>query len=121
MSFPLSLRLLHDWLTASTLVSYRAPTPFANPLLFLEILTAPFNASLRESLMKAQNFQNRGMGYFKVQATVPQTLAYSLADSPVGLLCWIYEKLAKAVDNYPWTEDESAPPALSSPRTSARR
>lgn len=40
------------------------------------------------------------------QATKPQTLGYSLADSPVGLLAWIYEKLVSWSDSYPWTDDE---------------
>lgn len=32
-------------------------------------------------------------GYARLQATRPQTLGYSLADSPVGQAAWIYEKL----------------------------
>lgn len=40
------------------------------------------------------------------QGTKPQTLGYALADSPVGLLAWIYEKLHDWTDGYPWTEDE---------------
>ena len=32
------------------------------------------------------------IGYFNLQSTRPQTLAYSLADSPVGQLAWIVEK-----------------------------
>ena len=47
-----------------------------------------------------------GRGYSAIQGTKPQTLAYALADSPVGLLAWIYEKLVAWTDNYPWTEDE---------------
>lgn len=31
-------------------------------------------------------------GYFKIQATKPQTVAYGLNDSPVGLCAWILEK-----------------------------
>jgi len=31
-------------------------------------------------------------GYFAIQGTKPQTLAYGLADSPVGLAAWIIEK-----------------------------
>ncbi len=31
-------------------------------------------------------------GYFSIQSTRPQTLAYGLADSPVGQLAWIVEK-----------------------------
>lgn len=34
-------------------------------------------------------------GYFLEQATRPQTIGYSLADSPVGQAAWIYEKLYK--------------------------
>jgi pimeloyl-ACP methyl ester carboxylesterase len=33
-----------------------------------------------------------GNGYFEVQATRPQTLAYALTDSPVGQLAWIVER-----------------------------
>ena len=46
------------------------------------------------------------MGYFHQQATKPQTIGYSLADSPVGLLAWIYEKLVSWTDEYPWDDDE---------------
>jgi hypothetical protein len=51
-------------------------------------------------------FEQQGDGYFKEQATVPQTIGYSLADSPVGLLAWIYEKLNVWSDSYPWEDDE---------------
>ena len=40
------------------------------------------------------------------QSTKPQTLGYSLADSPVGMLAWIYEKLIAWTHEYPWTDDE---------------
>ena len=39
-------------------------------------------------------------GYSKQQATRPQTLAYALADSPVGQMAWIIEKF------YAWTDCE---------------
>lgn len=29
-----------------------------------------------------------------------------MADSPIALLAWIYEKLHDWTDNYPWTDDE---------------
>jgi pimeloyl-ACP methyl ester carboxylesterase len=35
---------------------------------------------------------NDGSGYFQIQATRPQTIAYGLTDSPVGQLAWIVEK-----------------------------
>lgn len=44
--------------------------------------------------------------YSTEQATKPQTLAYSLNDSPVGLLAWIYEKLHDWTDSYPWKDEE---------------
>ncbi|OJT15571.1 hypothetical protein TRAPUB_6318 [Trametes pubescens] len=95
---------LKGWL--SNMPIYRVPTFFSNPLLFLEMLTAPFNATLKAQFATAQRFRTRGMGYFILQATKPQTLGYGLADSPLAVLGWIYEKLHKGVDNYPWTEDE---------------
>ena len=47
-----------------------------------------------------------GRGYFAQMSTKPQTIGYSLTDSPVGLLAWIYEKLISWTDDYPWTDDE---------------
>jgi pimeloyl-ACP methyl ester carboxylesterase len=37
-------------------------------------------------------WNNDGSGYFQIQATRPQTIAYGLTDSPVGQLAWIVEK-----------------------------
>lgn len=39
-----------------------------------------------------EGFNATETAYFNLQATKPQTLAYSLQDSPVGLLAWILEK-----------------------------
>lgn len=41
--------------------------------------------------------------YAKQQATRPQTIGYSLVDSPVGLLAWIVDKFAD------WTDTEDSP------------
>ena len=38
------------------------------------------------------NFFIQEDGYFKIQATKPQTVTYGLNDSPVGLCAWILEK-----------------------------
>ncbi|RIV40398.1 epoxide hydrolase family protein [Micromonospora radicis] len=38
------------------------------------------------------------VGYMKVQATRPQTVAYALTDSPVGQLAWIVEKYREWTD-----------------------
>ncbi|TFY66908.1 hypothetical protein EVG20_g4191 [Dentipellis fragilis] len=45
-------------------------------------------------------------GYYSEQATKPQTIGYALADSPVALLAWIYEKLVAWTDAYEWQDDE---------------
>ena len=55
-----------------------------------------------------EKFFDSGMGYYGMQSTKPQTLGFSLADSPVGLLAWIYEKLVTWTDSYSWTDDEGA-------------
>ncbi|WP_205738587.1 epoxide hydrolase family protein [Billgrantia endophytica] len=41
--------------------------------------------------------------YAKQQATRPQTIGYSLVDSPVGLLAWILDKFAE------WTDTDDSP------------
>ncbi|MCC6704429.1 MAG: alpha/beta fold hydrolase, partial [Thermomicrobiales bacterium] len=44
---------------------------------------------------RLQWWENAGSGYFKMQSTRPQTLAYALADSPVGLLAWISDMFSR--------------------------
>jgi microsomal epoxide hydrolase len=52
----------------------------------------------------------RETGYQAIQGTKPQTLAYALADSPVGLAAWIAEKFhgwsAPGPDGPPFTLDQ---------------
>ncbi|EMD24553.1 epoxide hydrolase family protein [Amycolatopsis azurea] len=49
----------------------------------------------RERGERFNRFQSDGLGYLHLQATRPQTLAYSLNDSPTGQLAWIVEKFAE--------------------------
>lgn len=44
-------------------------------------------------------FQAEDFGYYQLQMTRPQTVGYALADSPVGLAAWIYEKFRFWSDN----------------------
>lgn len=44
-------------------------------------------------------------GYSGLQSTKPQTIGYSLVDSPVGLAAWIYEKMMGWTDNQGRPED----------------
>lgn len=55
---------------------------------------------------RLQWFRTKSSGYMVEQSTQPQTLGYSLTDSPVGLLAWIYEKLIVWTDTYKWSDDE---------------
>ncbi|KZT07566.1 alpha/beta-hydrolase [Laetiporus sulphureus 93-53] len=86
------------------------PSVFEQPLRFIasvgSLLMLPFSPADRAALQRTKELQEKGFGYFKEQSTQPQTLGYSLADSPVGLLAWIYEKLVTWTDNYPWDDDE---------------
>ncbi|MGK4596317.1 epoxide hydrolase family protein [Amycolatopsis sp. w19] len=52
----------------------------------------------RERGERFNRFQSDGLGYLHLQATRPQTLAYSLNDSPIGQLAWIVEKFAEWTD-----------------------
>jgi epoxide hydrolase len=53
---------------------------------------ASFTDAEKARLERLNRFMSEGNAYFQIQATRPQTLAYALADSPVGQLAWIVEK-----------------------------
>jgi epoxide hydrolase len=62
---------------------------------------ATFTQAEKSRLERRNRFMNDMNGYFQIQATRPQTLAFGLSDSPAGQLAWIVEKFKE------WT-DESA-------------
>lgn len=85
----------------------QAPPAFTQfPRLWLQHQLTPYTPAERAGLARTTWFQHKGQGYFIEHATQPQTIGYSLADSPVGLLAWIYEKLVAWSDNYPYEDDE---------------
>ena len=57
---------------------------------------------------RSNDFRDEGRGYSGIHGTKPQTIGYTVTDSPIGLLAWIYEKLHDWSDheNYKWTDDE---------------
>lgn len=55
-------------------------------------------------LARLKNYFSEGSGYFQIQATRPQTIAYGLHDSPVGQLAWIMDKFKE------WTHPPSELP-----------
>ena len=60
---------------------------------------ATFTATEKARLARLKKFMSDMNGYFQIQATRPQTLAYGLSDSPVGLLAWIVEKFKEWTDS----------------------
>jgi pimeloyl-ACP methyl ester carboxylesterase len=55
------------------------------------------------NLEAEREFQRTGRGYSGQQATRPQTLGYSLTDSPAGQAAWIAEKF------WAWTDNDGHP------------
>ncbi len=82
------------------------------PILYLRHLLTPYTAAEKAGFARTQWFSTQGSGYMAEHSTQPQTVGYSLADSPVGLLAWIYEKLVNWTDAYPWDDDEGGCPDI---------
>lgn len=70
-----------------------AAAPFG-PALDVDQFSGPDRARAE----KFNRFRDEGIGYLAIQSTRPQTLAYSLNDSPVGQLAWIVEKFHEWTD-----------------------
>ncbi|ABC63188.1 epoxide hydrolase family protein [Erythrobacter litoralis] len=56
-----------------------------------------------KALKALKFYQDWDSGYSKQQSTRPQTIGYSLVDSPVGLAGWIFEKM------FFWTDNGGSP------------
>lgn len=59
---------------------------------------ATFTDTEKARLARLEKFMAEMNGYFQIQATRPQTLAYGLSDSPAGQLAWIVEKFKEWTD-----------------------
>lgn len=57
----------------------------------------------QKAIEKLQYYLDVDGGYSKEQGTRPQTIGYSLVDSPVGLAAWIIEKF------WAWTDNNGSP------------
>ncbi len=66
---------------------------------------ATFSDEEKARFERLNQFMNDGNGYFQLQATRPQTVAYGLTDSPVGQLAWIVEKFKE------WSHADETPEA----------
>ncbi|KAA9163616.1 epoxide hydrolase 1 [Amycolatopsis acidicola] len=65
--------------------------------------TDGLTATERKWAGETHHFWHHRAAYAKQQATRPQTIGYSLVDSPVGLLAWILDKFAE------WSDTEDSP------------
>jgi epoxide hydrolase len=60
---------------------------------FGEIDESTLSTVERDRAARIKRFMTEGNGYFQIQGTRPQTIAYALNDSPVGQLAWIADKV----------------------------
>lgn len=65
--------------------------------------TDGLTAAERRWTEETRDFWLHHRAYAKQQATRPQTIGYSLVDSPVGLLAWLLDKFAE------WSDTEDSP------------
>lgn len=75
------------------LATPKQPTKESNPELYEEVQKHEFTDWEKAGLEKSAKFRDEGRGYSGIHSTKPQTIGYTVTDSPVGLLAWIYEKL----------------------------
>ena len=86
-----------DWGAAvTTVIGYKAPAGLVGVHLNF-VLHQPTDKEVAEAtpqeqvmIADARRYDEQVSGYAKVQGTRPQSIGYSLADSPVGLAAWIY-------------------------------
>ncbi len=97
LGYPRSAAQGGDWGAAvTTVLGYKAPPGLVG--IHLDFVVAPPTeeeaaaADPREKQMLADSrrYGEQFSAYMKLQSTRPQSIGYSLADSPVGLAAWIY-------------------------------
>lgn len=82
------------------------PKKETHPELYDKLQSTSLSDHEINCLARAATFMSEGFGYYKQQSTKPTTIGFSLRDSPIGLLAWMYEKMHDWSDDYPWTDDE---------------
>lgn len=70
------------------------PANIAKALKSGEPAPASLSAKEKAAYMSMNKLYTRGGGYAGMMVTRPQTLGYSLSDSPVGQAAWFYDKFA---------------------------
>jgi microsomal epoxide hydrolase len=96
-----------DWGSSTAVrLAYAYPAAVQALLLYMMPLRRPETWPEAEAGSRAalERWSEEEGGYVHIQGTRPQTLAYGLADSPVGLMSWIAEKFDR------WTDARGLPP-----------
>jgi pimeloyl-ACP methyl ester carboxylesterase len=73
------------------------------PILFPPPIEGEPSPEEKAALAKLAAYGSSGSAYARLQSTRPQTIGYSLSDSPAGQAAWIYEKLAQ------WSDPDDGP------------
>ena len=73
------------------------------PFVFPQEIPSDPTPEEKQAIDRLAEYTTEGSGYFKLQSSKPQTVAYALADSPSGQAAWIYEKFQS------WTDNEGQP------------
>ena len=98
-----------DWGSAvTTAMGVRRPEGLAGihlnfPFVLPDPLPDQLSAAEHEMMAGVARYQKDQAGYSSQQMTRPQTIGYSLSDSPVGQAAWIYEKF------YEWSDCNGDP------------
>ncbi|MBC8120380.1 MAG: alpha/beta fold hydrolase [Gemmatimonadaceae bacterium] len=95
-----------DWGSAvTTMIAHKAP-PGCVSIHLNFVMYQPTPEEIAEAtpqeqemLASARHYDQVLSGYAKMQGTRPQTIGYSLADSPVGLASWIYAMFQDVSDS----------------------
>jgi len=104
--YPKHVKALHTNWPYAAFPSFTASPLIAATSLFKHALKL-YTPREAKDLANAQKTAKGGdTGYLALLSTKPTTVAFSLEDSPVGLLAFIYEKLDIWTDDYPWSDDE---------------
>jgi pimeloyl-ACP methyl ester carboxylesterase len=73
------------------------PADIARSLAAGDPAPASLTAAERKAFGQLEAFYRDNAGYAAMMNTRPQTIGYSLVDSPVGMAAWMYEKIAQWV------------------------
>ena len=103
--YPDNVRACH-----TNLIFVPPPPVYKHPLVWGRLIlnSVLYDEEEKAALAKMQTLRKNEMGYIFIQGTKPQTLAFGLGDSPVGLLAWFVEKLHSWTDteHYTFSDDE---------------